>query len=168
MKWREEPIEKRHDRKDFDCGQPDLNVFLSQHARKAHDIGVSKTYVAVDINDGTTVLGFYTLSPAQIEFHRVPEIARAGGRYAVGGFRLARLAVGKKFQGAGLGGQLLISAAERCIRASQEMGGTALMIDAKDERAAKWYQLYGAVSLNDAPLSLLMPYALFKKAMTQR
>ncbi len=168
MKWREEPVEKRHDRKSFDCGQPNLNIFLSQHARKAHDIGVSKTYVAVDINDGTSVLGFYTLSPAQVEFHRVPEIARAGGRYAVGGFRLARLAVDKRYQGAGLGGQLLISAAQRCIRASEEMGGTALMIDAKDEQAAKWYRLFGAVSLNDAPLSLMMTYALFKKATAQR
>jgi GNAT superfamily N-acetyltransferase len=164
--WREEAIQKKHDRKNFDCGQPALNTFLAQHARKAHENGASKTYVAVDKADGLTVLGFYTLSPAQVDFDRVPEIARPrGGRHAVGGFRLGRLAVDKKFHGLGLGGQLLIAAAERCIRASAEMGGTALMIDAKDEKSAVWYKLYGAVPLNDVPLSLLLPYTLLKRVL---
>ena len=62
---------------------------------------------------------------------------------------------------------MLIAAAERCIRASAEMGGAALMIDAKDEKGAAWYKLYGAVSLNDMPLSLLLPYSLFKKALAK-
>jgi GNAT superfamily N-acetyltransferase len=164
--WREEPIQKKHDRKGFDCGRAELNIFFSQHARKAHENGASKTYVAVDKADGVTVLGFYTLSPAQVDYDRVPEAARSGGgRHAVGGFRLGRLAVDKIFQGHGLGGQLLIAAAERCIRASAEMGGTALMIDAKNEQGVAWYKLYGAISLNDVPLSLLLPYALFKKAL---
>lgn len=165
--WREEGIEKKHDRKAFDCGQTDLNRFLAQHARKAHANGASKTYVAVSTSDGVTVLGFYTLSPAQVDFHRVPDIARsdAGGRHPVGGFRLGRLAVDRRFQGFGLGGQLLIAAAERCMRASAEVGGTALMIDAKDEKASTWYKLYGAVPLNDVPLSLIMPYLLFRKAL---
>ena len=101
-----------------------------------------------------------------MEFHRVPMAARpVGGRYPVGGFRLGRLAVSKALHGHGLGGQLLIAAATRCIRASAEMGGTALMIDAKDEKAAAWYQLYGAVPLNDAPLSLLLPYDLLSAAL---
>jgi GNAT superfamily N-acetyltransferase len=164
--WQDVAIAKQHDRKGFDCGQPDLNSFLSQHARKAHENGVSKTYVALDAENGSTIHGFYTLSPAQVDFHRVPIAARpAGGRYPVGGFRLGRLAVSKALHGQGLGGQLLIAAAKRCIRASAEMGGTALMIDAKDERAAAWYQLYGAVPLHDAPLSLLLPYDLLTAAL---
>jgi GNAT superfamily N-acetyltransferase len=164
--WREVAIDKGHNRKGFDCGHADLNTFLAQHARKAHENSVSKTYVAVDAEDRTTIYGFYTLSPAQVDFYRVPEIARPiGGRYPVGGFRLGRLAISKTLQGRGLGGQLLMAAAVRCIRASAEMGGTALIIDAKDEKAAAWYRLYGAVSLNDAPLSLLLPYNLFRAVL---
>lgn len=164
--WHEEPIHKKHNRKGFDCGQEDLNAFFAQHARKAHEAGASKTYAAVDDRDGTTVLGFYTLSPAQVDFHRVPAAARpGGGRYPVGGFRLGRLAVAKEWQGQGLGGQLLIAAARRCIRASAEMGGTALMIDAKNEAVAGWYKLYGAVPLNDEPLCLLLPYSLLEAAL---
>jgi GNAT superfamily N-acetyltransferase len=164
--WREVPLEKAHDRKGFDCGQADLNVFLAQHARKAHENSVSKTYVALDAADGTTIHGFYTLSPSQVDFSRVPEIARPiGGRYPAGGFRLGRLAVSRFLQGHGLGGQLLVAAAVRCIRASAEMGGTAMIIDAKDEKAAAWYRSYGAVSLDDTPLSLLLPYSLLKAAV---
>jgi GNAT superfamily N-acetyltransferase len=164
--WHEEAIAKKHDRKAFDCGQEDLNRFLQQFARQAHEHGASKTYVAVDDADGKTVLGYYTLSPAQVDFYRVPEVARLNlGRHDVGGFRLARLAVSKSVQGHGLGGQLLVSAARRCMRASQEVGGTALMNDAKDERAARLYTSYGAVRLNDAPLSLLLPYGLLVEAL---
>jgi GNAT superfamily N-acetyltransferase len=164
--WHEEPIAKKHDRKAFDCGQEDLNRFLQQYARQAHEHGASKTYVAVDDADGKTILGYYTLSPAQVDFYRVPEVARLNlGRHDVGGFRLARLAVGKPLQGHGLGGQLLVAAARRCLRASQEVGGTALLIDAKDERVAQWYGSYGAVRLNDAPLSLVLPYGVLTAAL---
>ncbi|MDB5555871.1 MAG: N-acetyltransferase [Rhizobium sp.] len=164
--WREIAIDKSHDRNGFDCGQADLNIFLAQHARKAHENSISKTYVALDASDGRTIHGFYTLSPAQVDFFRVPELARpSGGRYPVGGFRLGRLAISKALQGQGLGGQLLVAAAQRCIRASAEIGGTALIIDAKDEKAAAWYRLYGAVCLHDAPLSLLLPYNLLKAAL---
>jgi predicted N-acetyltransferase YhbS len=164
--WHEEPIAKKHDRKAFDCGREELNRFLQQHARQTHEQGASKTYVGVDDVDGKTVYGYYTLSPAQVDFYRVPEVARLNlGRHDVGGFRLARLAVSKSLQGQGLGGQLLVAAARRCMRASQEVGGTAMIIDAKDEEVARWYVSYGAVPLNDAPLSLLLPYGLLMAAL---
>ena len=164
--WHEEPIAKKHDRKAFDCGQDDLNGFLRQYARQAHENGASKTYVAVDDTDGKTIYGYYTLSPAQVDFFRIPEVARLNlARHDAGGFRLARLAVSKSLQGQGLGGALLAAAARRCMRASQEVGGTALMIDAKDEKGARWYISFGAVPLYDAPLSLLLPYSLLTAAL---
>lgn len=164
--WKELAIDKSHDRKSFDCGQPDLNLFLAQYARQAHEAGISKTYLAVDAEDRSTISGFYTLSPAQVELHRVPVAARPkASRYPVSGFRLGRLAVSRSFQGRGLGGQLLVAAAIRCMRASAEMGGTAMMIDAKDEIAAAWYGHYGAVALMDAPLSLLLPYDLLRATL---
>lgn len=48
-----------------------------------------------------------------------------------------------------------------------EVGGTALMIDAKDDNVAAWYRSYGAVSLNDIPLSLVLPYSLLRAALRQ-
>ena len=165
--WREEQLARIHDRKGFDCGNVALNEFLANHARQAHASGASKTYVAIDVADGTTVLGYYTLTPGEIDSARVPPPARpaGGGNFPVGCIRLARLAVAKQLQGRGLGGQLLVAAAERCMAASALAGGSALVIDAKDARVAGWYAAYGAVPLNDAPLTLILPYRTFLDAL---
>ena len=106
------------------------------------------------------ILGFYTLSPASIEYARTPALAKKGlARYDVPVFRLGRLAVDKSAQGRGLGGALLLRAADRCIRVAEDVGGVALLIDAKNDRAARWYESYGALRLDDAPLSLVLPLA---------
>jgi hypothetical protein len=42
----------------------------------------------------------------------------------------------------------------RCLPASAEVGGVALIIDAKNERVAGWYASYGAVPLLVLPFSL--------------
>jgi GNAT superfamily N-acetyltransferase len=127
--WDEAPIAKHHDRAAFDCGD-------------------------------ARILGFYTLSPASLEYARTPVLAKAGlCRYDVPVFRLGRLAVDQTTQRQGLGGALLLRAADRCIRVTHDVGGVALLIDAKNESAAHWYESYGALPLLDAPLSLVLPLA---------
>jgi GNAT superfamily N-acetyltransferase len=164
--WHEEPISKKHDRGAFDCGEPALNEFLQRHARKNHDLGGAKTFLAIGDADNNAILGFYSLSPASVEYARTAEIVRRGlARHDVPVFRLARLAVDRKVQGQGLGGQLLLTAGRRCLLAAAEVGGVALLIDAKNEKVAGWYAGYGAVPLADAPLSLLLPLATIQAAL---
>ena len=133
-----------------------MNEFLRRYARKSHDRGGAKTFLAIDDADRKTILGFYSLSPASVEYARTPEIVRQGlSRHDVPGFRLARLAVDRRFQARGIGGQLLLAAGRRCLLAAAEVGGVVLVIDAKNESVARWYASYGAVPLLDSPLSLL-------------
>ena len=84
---------------------------------------------------------------------------------SVPAFRLARLAVELKVQGQGLGGQLLLSAGKRCLLTSADVGGVAILIDAKNARVAAWYASYVAVPLLDAPLSLLLPLTTVEAAL---
>ena len=164
--WHEEPINKKHDRQSFDCGEKALNEFLRCYARKSHELGGSKTFLAVDDTDNKTLLGYYSLSPASVDYARTPEIIRRGlARYDVPGFRLARLAVNRKVQGQGIGGQLFLAAGRRCLLASAEVGGVVLVIDAKNEKAARWYASFGAVPLLDAPLSLILLLATIETAL---
>ena len=65
----------------------------------------------------------------------------------------------------GLGGQLLLAAGRRCLRASQDVGGVALLINAKNEAVAGWYDGYGALPLLDTPLSLLLLLTTIKTAL---
>lgn len=164
--WHEEAIAKKHNREAFDCGDDALNDFLRRHARQAHEQGGAKTFLAVQDDNSTLVLGFYSLSPASVEFSRTPAVIKRGlARHDVPVFRLGRLAVDKSVQGQGLGGQLLLSAGRRCLRASQEVGGVALLIDAKNEEVALWYASYGAFPLLDAPFSLLLPLTTIHTAL---
>lgn len=164
--WHEEPIAKQHNREVFDCGDAALNDFLRRHARQTHEQGGAKTFLAVRDDDTAAVLGFYCLSPASVEFSRAADVVKRGlARHDVPVFRLGRLAVDQSLQGNGLGGQLLLSAGRRCLRASQEVGGVALLIDAKNERVAQWYASYGALPLLDMPLSLLLPLATIHRTL---
>lgn len=164
--WREAPISKAHEREAFDCGVADLNEFLRRHARQSHERGGAKTFVAAPLNDANQVLGFYSLSPASIDYARTPALVKKGlARYDVPVFRLGRLAVDVRVQGQGLGGQLLLAAGRRCINAAADVGGVALLIDAKNERVAEWYQSYGALALLDAPASLVLPLATIEGAL---
>lgn len=158
--WREEPIGRHHDRKAFDCGTSELNDYLRRHARQNHEGGGSKTFVAVAPSAPATILGYYSISPASIAFSKVPAALTKGlGRYEVAVFRLARLAVALPMQGQGLGGDLLLAAGERALAVAAQVGGVALAIDAKDEKAARWYARFGAMSLLDSsPLSLILPF----------
>jgi GNAT superfamily N-acetyltransferase len=166
--WHEEAISKRHDREAFDCGEEALNEFIRRYARKSHELGGAKTFLAIDDADNKTILGFYSLSPASIAYSRTPETVRRGlARHEVPGFRLARLAVDHKFQGKGIGGQLLLAAGRRCLLAAAAIGGVMLVIDAKNERVAKWYASYGAVPLVDTPLTLVMPLATLEAALNK-
>lgn len=61
---------------------------------RATSWGGAKTFLAIDDADNKSVLGFYSLSPASLEYAHTPEIVRCGlARHDVPGFRFARLAV---------------------------------------------------------------------------
>lgn len=99
-------------------------------------------------------------------YAQTPEIVRRGlARHDVPAFRLARFAVERRYQGQGLGGQLLLAAGMRCLRASSEVGGVALLIDARSERAAAWYRSYGAMPLLDTPLTLMLALKTIEAAL---
>ncbi len=158
--WREEALSRRHDRAGFDCGVPALNEYLQRYARQNHESGGAKTFVAVPPESPSAILGYYTIAPGAIDFVKVPDAAKKGlGRYEVPVFRLGRLAVSLTRQGQGLGGELLVAAGERAITVAEVVGGVALAIDAKDDRAAQWYERFGALRLLDDPLKLILPLA---------
>jgi GNAT superfamily N-acetyltransferase len=159
-------MSRRHDRKNFDCGSQELNEYLSRYARQNHETGGAKTFVAVTPDDPVRILGYYTISPGAIEFAKAPlAITRRLGRYEVPVFRLARLALSLPSQGGGLGGELLLAAGMRALSVAFEVGGVALAIDAKSDRAADWYQRFGAMRLLDDPLKLVLPLKTIADAL---
>jgi GNAT superfamily N-acetyltransferase len=163
--WEESPLGKHHDRNAFDCGNDDLNVYLKRYARQNHESGGAKCFVATQREAPERILGFYTLCPASVKFERAPAVVTRGlGRYEVPVYRLGRLAVDINTQGRGLGGSFFARAVERCMMVAAQAGGVAILIDAKDDAGAQWYERFGAVRLNDTPRSLVLPFSVVLKA----
>jgi GNAT superfamily N-acetyltransferase len=154
------PLEAGHDVKAFDCGNDDLNVFIKsiagQHQRKF----ISKSYLLIDDDVPTVVMGFYTLAVRRMvaKENLPPSVAKKLPR-EVPGFSLARLAVHKDLKGQGHGEYLMFHALIRAARVSHEIGGYALFVDAKDEDAAAFYKKYGFIPFPEDPLTLCMPFA---------
>jgi len=161
--WFEAPIDRNHDRSNFDCGDGDLNRWLAQHARQNHEKGGAKTFIAATPEQPSRIVGFYSLSPTSVEFERVPEGARKGlGRFEVPLYRLSRLAVDVGFQNRGFGGKLLVAAAGRAAAVATQVGGIGLLIDAKNDSVARWYEGYGALRFQDSPLTLALLFSILK------
>lgn len=159
MAWVLEPIRRDHARGEFRCTADELNEFLRTQARQNHDLGVSKTYVAVAHAGATEVIGYITVAPASVEAALLPSaITRAYGMHPLPLYRLARMAVSADMVLQGIGTDLLFEAAQITRRAAEAVGGVGLLIDAKDQGLARWYAERGARPLEDQPLTLILTW----------
>lgn len=147
-----------HDCAGFECGVPALNDYLAKFATQHRRRGISQTYVLVDPAAPSVVLGYYTLSAAQID---VTQLSDADGkrlpRHPIPCFRMGRLACRKDQQGHGLGRLLIGCAVERCLKAREEVASYALIVDAKDDTAKAFYEHYGFMPCVDQPHTLYLP-----------
>ena len=151
-----------HDREAFDCGTPQLDSYIKTLAVQHSVKGVSKVYVLVDSDQPSTVIGFYTLSAAQLDVVELsPTAAKKMPRQPVPCFRMGRLALHRTYQGKGLGQRLLGLAVDRCISARKYIAAYALLVDAKDEAARDFYQHYGFTSCSQSPMTLYLPFGRF-------
>jgi len=150
------PLTGSHDRQGFDCGRQELNDWLRQAARQHQDKGLSKTFVAIREDAPEHICGYYALTLAELENRHLPEAWRKKLPRRIPGVRLGRLAVGKQYQGKGLGELLLVDALRRARRIYTEAGGIGLFVDAIDEQAAGYYRRFGFEASPDNPLLLFL------------
>ena len=152
---------KRHDRAAFDCGIPELNHYLTRRATQDRRRNLTQVYVLVDTDTPSQLLGYYTLSGAQVNTEQVSEQERRRlPRYPIPCFRMGRFAVQQNVQGQGLGKLLLGCAVDRCLQVRQEVAAYALIVDAKDADAKSFYEHFGFFPFSDRPLSLYLVMGL--------
>lgn len=147
-----------HDRQGFACGVAVLDEYLHRFADQHRRRGISSVYVLADSAQPERILGYYTLSAAEVDGQRLAEAERKKlPRYPVPCFRLGRLACRTDERGLGLGKLLLGCAVDRCLKARRQVAAYALVVDAKDEVAKTFYAHFGFKSLQDSPLTLYLP-----------
>lgn len=154
-----EPLDRHHDRKGFRCGETALESYLHTTARQHAEKGISRTFVAVDVTRPARVIGYFTLTVAEIDHALLPSVQKRRLPDSVlPVIKLARLAVDHDYQGTGLGGVLLFEALQRAAAAQALTGSVAVVVEAKHPEAAAFYAHFGFVPAPDDELSLFMAF----------
>jgi len=161
MALRIERLAAHHQRGGFDCGDADLNQFLSHQAGQLARKNFCKTYVAV-ADDGVAVLGFVSVSVGQTQTAQLPPQLKLP-RYPAPILRIGRLAVDQKSQGLGIGQCLMGFALRMALEFSQQAGLYAVVVDAKHAQASQFYAGLGFTPTLDDPLCLYLPVATLQK-----
>ena len=151
-----EPLSAAHDRAGFASGSAVLDKYFQTQASQDLKRRIATCFVAVE-EGSTEVVGYYTLTATSIALSSLAEaVVKKLPRYpVVPAALLGRLAVARKHHGKGIGSLLLADALKRAARA--ELGVFAMVVDAKDEQAQRFYEHFGFTLLSGDTRRLCLP-----------
>lgn len=154
---RVEALGPQHDRGSFFSGAEALDRYLRSQAGQDARKNMAAPFVLV-LPDGA-IGGYYTLSATGVKLTEFPaDITRKLPRYPlVPATLLGRLAVDQNYQRRGYGRFLLADALFRAVRS--EIASFAVVVDAKDETARRFYERESFLPFPDQPLRLFRPMA---------
>jgi len=157
--WLVEPLGGQHDRAAFSCGNVALDQYLKQLARQDARRHVAAPFVLVRGPGDTIILGYYTLSSFAVDLSDLPhEIARKLPSYPnVPVTLLGRLAVDQRHAGQGCGEWLLMDAVHRAFTQSSQIAAVAVVVDAIDASAVRFYKHFNFIPFPDRPNRLFLP-----------
>jgi GNAT superfamily N-acetyltransferase len=145
-----EPLNKNHDRPNFQCGVDALDRYLKKQARQDIKRHVSRVFIATTPDNPKKVIGYYTLSSLSIELNQLPEkLSRKLPKHQLPAALIGRLAVSQTAQGKGFGKMLLADAIKRTLAVSDEIAIYAIVVDAISSDARRFYERFGFNRLSD-------------------
>jgi GNAT superfamily N-acetyltransferase len=148
-----EGIQPEHRCEGFDCGTQILNEWLQRYALQSHRSDAAKTFV---VHQKLEVKAYYSLVSGNVSRRESPPRLGSGlGNYPIPIILLARLAVDLSFQRRGVGKALLKDAILRVIRISEDVAVRALIVDAIDDEAKRYYLEAGFVPFPEDQMRLM-------------
>jgi hypothetical protein len=129
------PLTSDHDLSSFDCGEPALDDWLRNRALK-NESRFSRTYV---VCEGNRVVAYFCISAGAVERAAAPGRVRRNAPDTIPVSVIGRLAVSRDCSGKGLGADILGDALRRIAVASQSIGIGAVLVQAKDDKAKRFY-----------------------------
>lgn len=140
MTYRIEPLAGHH-RAEFTSGSTPLDRYFREQVTQDIRRKVASCFVA--IASGGTVVGYYTLASAAVPLTNLPpaQTKKLPHYPEVPAILLGRVATAKSEQGRGLGAMLVADALLRAARS--EIAAYAMLMNAKDESAARFYEHLG-------------------------
>jgi GNAT superfamily N-acetyltransferase len=157
--WIIEPLARHHDRKAFSCGKESLDRYLKQQARQDARRHAAAPFVAVAGKGDSVICGYYTLSAYGVDPGELPEATiKKLPRYPLlPATLLGRLAVDQSQRGRGLGEFMLMDALSKALAQSEQIAATAVIVDALDEEAWRFYHHFNFTPFPERRDRLFLP-----------
>jgi len=129
------PLTAEHDLSAFDCGDAALNEWLRHRALK-NESRFSRTYVVCERN---RVVAYFCIAAGAVQRGAAPGKVRRNAPDTIPVSVIGRLAVTRDHAGKGLGTDILSDALRHIAVASQSIGIGAVLVQAKDDAAKRFY-----------------------------
>lgn len=154
---RVEVLSPQHDRTTIESGMEPLDRYFRTQAGQDARKNMAAPFVLVLPNGA--IAGYYTLSSTAVNVGEWPaQTVRKLPRYPlIPVTLLGRLAIDRHHQGNGYGRFLLADALFRAVRS--KIASFAVIVDAKDENACRFYGRESFLPFPDRPMRLFRPIA---------
>ena len=152
-----EPLGRRHDRNAFSCGLHELDRYPARQAGQDVRRRIARVFVCTAV-EADAVLGFCTLGALSIDPASLPEaLSRRLPRHPVPCALIGRLAVDRSAHGRGVGRMLPADAVKLVLAAGETVAMHAVIVDAANDDAKRFYERFGFLPLTDDPMCLFLP-----------
>ena len=151
---------KKHDRKSFDCGVEALNLYLQRRANQDQKRNLTRMYV---LAGEARIIGYYSISAHSVLRDNLPDNVNLASYKDIPFLLLGRLAVDKKYQGQGYGDALIFHAFKTTLDAAEKVGILGMIVDAKDDNVAAFYEGFGFRRLQGSANRLVLPLSVMEK-----
>lgn len=141
------PLEEKDALEGFSCGIEIVDSWLSNYAKGAKRAGTAVVYVSFA---GSQLAGFYTLSSQSIQRGLARGWLARNAPRQIPVILLGMLGVDERFQGQGLGHNLLLDAVHRAQSICEHIGARALVVDPADSSSRAFYEAHGFLPLPDS------------------
>lgn len=135
-----ELLNQTHDRTAFDCGNEPINRYLKTMANQHATKGISRVYVYAP---NSNVLGYYTLNSTELD-NQIKGYPRKIPAVLIG-----RIGVDNSAKGQKISSIAIAHALQMAKQASYLIGIAFVVIDAKTDELAKYYQKLGFIPLSN-------------------
>jgi GNAT superfamily N-acetyltransferase len=148
-------LNSSHKKSSFRCEEPSLEEYLKKQAGQDIKRKVAACFI-LEADQGT-VKGYYSLSADSVDRALIPEELRKKLPYKkLPVTLLGRLARDFNYKGQGVGELLLADALRRAYEASSAIGACAVVTDPINEKAIKFYESFGFISLESGRMFIPM------------
>ena len=150
-----EILEKHHDREAFSCGNEQLDRYFHFAVTQDKKRNIAIPYVIFN-RESQKIIGYYTLSMKGVNLEQLPQsIVKKLPKYPmVGAILIGRLAVDSDYREFGWGKLLIMDALYRSLTVSKSTGCFAVVVDAIDDQAVRFYQRFEFQLFPDQPYKL--------------